>query len=136
MHQDKLVLQRASRNAQAYPWMRRREDYSVLTFPRSTSFAALAAGASGTLPVLGSAQISPSEMPFPESAYRPSDLQPMVTNFSEQMEIPNLSLPAAPPVPPLPIQPPLISDDLMLEEIALQAKTGLFVLLGREKSLQ
>jgi len=75
-------------------------------------------------------------MPFPEPAYTPSGLQPMTTNFPEQMDIPNPSLPAAPPVPPLSIQPPLISEDLMLEEIALQTKTGLFVLLGREKSSQ
>jgi hypothetical protein len=127
--------QRGARNTQAYPWMRGRENYSVLTIPQSKPFTNLTAGAAGTLSAPGRSGLSSSETLFSKPAYAPSDFQSMVTDFSGQMKIPNPSLAATSPVPPRSIQLPLISDDLTLEEIASQAKTGLFVLLGREESL-
>jgi hypothetical protein len=101
--QPKPVLQTTSRNAQAYPWMDRREKHPILKSPQSISFGALAARVAA-FPTVG--------MGAP----------------------PMLSLPVTPPTPLSAIQPPLINDDPILEEIAWQAQTGLFVLLGREEA--
>jgi len=185
MSQPKPVLQTASRNAQAYPWMDRREKHPILKFPQSISFGALAA----RVAAFGKTQTSSIHMPFSELAHTPSNLHPMTTNFPEQMLTmlsdaaatatypqnghvqpwpthtlketrvresnenkqmptppalprvemgkstpPMLSLPVTPQIPLSAIQPPLINDDPILEEIAWQAQTGLFVLLGREKA--
>jgi hypothetical protein len=127
MSQSKSVSQRPSRNAQAYPWMRRPENHSILNFPQSVSFAGLGAGMSRTLPVLGRPQAPSMQRSFSELAHTAGMGTP----------IPSIqSLPAIPQAPLPAIRLPLINDDLTLEEIAKQAQMGLFVVLGRDKSLK
>jgi len=189
MSQPKPVLQTIYHNAQAYPWMDRREKHPILKFPQSISFGALAA----RVAAFGRTQTSSIHVPFSKLAHTPSNLCPLTTNFPEQMLtmlsstaatatypqnghappspthtlnlplketrvresnqnkqmpassalatvgmgkliLPMLSLPVTPSISLSAIQPPLIDDDPILEEIAWQAQTGLFVLLGREKA--
>jgi len=82
---------------------------------------------SRTLPVLGRPQAPSMQRSSSELAHTAGVGTP----------IPSIqSLPIIPQVPLPAIRLPLINDDLTLEEIAKQAQTGLFVVLGRDKSLR
>jgi len=81
MSQPRPVLQTTPRNAQAYPWMDRREKHPILKFPQSISFGALTA----RVAALGRTHTRSIHMPFSELAHTPSNVHPMTTNFSYQV---------------------------------------------------